>query len=270
MSSLFEGRAPIGYAHRGYSVDGAENSLAAFQAAVTLGYRHLETDARVTADGVAVAFHDQVLDRLTNHSGRLADLSWRQVSQARIAGREPIPLLEDVLAGFGEVGVNIDVKSHSAIGPTLEAIRRTGCWHRVRLAAFSHARVQALRRAAGPAVASALSPREVVALKATAGGAGRLWRPGRPGGRPPRSPSGAQWPDRAAQVPAGFGSVRLITPSFIAAAHQRGIAVHAWTINRRSEMVRLLELGVDGIITDEAELLRAILLERGQWPADRL
>lgn len=242
---------PVGYAHRGFSPDGAENSLAAFQTAVDLGYRFLETDCRVTADGVALAFHDSILDRVTNHSGRVRDLSWQQVNQARIVGREPIPRLEEVLGTFTDAFINVDVKSHAGIGPALDAIRRTGSWHRVRLAAFSHSRLLELRRAAGPGVASGLSPKEIMALKA---GDRRLRQ---------RFASGA---DLAAQVPAGAGALRLITPRFIECAHEADIAVHAWTINRRSEMVRLLDLGVDGIITDRADVLREVLLERGQWP----
>ena len=156
---------PVGYSHRGFSPDGAENSLTAFAAAVELGYTHLETDVRTTADGVAVTFHDPILDRMTNSTGRLVELPWAQVRQARLLGREPIPTLEEVLATFGEARFNIDVKSDAAVGPTLDALRRTNSWHRVRLAAFSHRRVLALRRAAGPAVAGALSPPEVVALK---------------------------------------------------------------------------------------------------------
>jgi glycerophosphoryl diester phosphodiesterase len=239
---------PIAFAHRGFSLDGAENSMAAFQAAVDLGYRYLETDARVSADGVAIAFHDHSLDRVTNHLGRLQALPWSQIAEARIMGREPIPQLEDVLAAFSDVVINIDVKSHAAIGPTLDAVRRTQSWHRVRLAAFSHARLLQLRRAAGPQIASALSPREIAAL-ASAGGRARIAVSG----------------DWAAQVPAGLGWAHLVTPRFVAAAHNRGIAVHVWTINDRTEMIRLLDLGVDGIMTDRADVLRDVLLARGQW-----
>ncbi|MGI8666209.1 MAG: glycerophosphodiester phosphodiesterase family protein [Jatrophihabitans sp.] len=241
--------APVGYAHRGFSPDGLENTLAAFQAAVQLGYRHLETDARVSADAVAVAFHDRNLDRLTNHTGPVAQRSWSELARARVLGREPIPLLEDVLAGFGEVMVNIDVKSHTAIGPTLDAVRRTASWHRVRLAAFSHSRVLALRQAAGPAVATALTPPEVAGLRS---------------GRRPRLDT-RRW-DAAAQVPPALGALPLITAGFVETAHSRGIAVHAWTVNQRAEMIRLLDLGVDAIITDRADLLRALLRERGHWP----
>jgi glycerophosphoryl diester phosphodiesterase len=246
---------PIGYSHRGFSPDGAENSIAAFDAAVALGYTHLETDARATADGLAVAFHDATLDRLTNHTGRLLDLPWAQVRQARILDREPIPLLEDVLGRFSDAWFNVDVKSDAAIGPTLDALRRTNSWHRVRLAAFSHRRVRMLRRAAGPAVANSLSPTEVLALKL-----GRLRvLPAGLADRPELPP--------AAQVPLGSAALPVITRRFIGRAHRLGLQVHAWTINTRAEMTALLELGVDAIMSDRADLLRAVLSERGAWPS---
>lgn len=243
-------RPVIGIAHRGFSPDGAENSMAAFQAAVDLGYRHLETDARVTGDGVVLAFHDEILDRVTNSRGRLRQLSWRQVSAARIVDREPIPRLEEVLAAFSEVNVNIDVKSDAAVGPTLDVLRRTNSWRRVRLAAFSPTRLLQLRRIAGPDTATALTALEVLALKY-----------GRFGLRagPPRRPG------LAAQVPPRVGPLEVVQPRFIATARKRGIDVHVWTINRRAEMIRLLDLGVDAIITDRADVLREVLRERGQW-----
>ncbi|HST48901.1 MAG TPA: glycerophosphodiester phosphodiesterase family protein [Jatrophihabitans sp.] len=256
----------IGIAHRGFSPDGAENSMAAFQAAVDLGYRHLETDARVTADGVALAFHDEMLDRVTTSSGRLRQLSWRQVSAARIRGREPIPRLEEVLSSFGGVSVNIDVKCDAAVEPTLEAIRRTNAWHRVRLATFSAGRLRRLRRLAAPGTASALSPVEVAALRHGRLGflgsvAGPLRRTNGPFAGPPGSAG------LAAQVPARLGPLQVVGPRFLAAARARGIEVHVWTVNLPAEMVRLLDLGVDAIMTDRADLLRDVLRERGQWPA---
>lgn len=244
----------IGYSHRGFSPDGAENSIAAFAAAVALGYTHLETDARATADGVAVAFHDPILDRVTNSTGRLLDLPWVQVRQARILGREPIPLLEELLGGFPQARFNIDVKSDAAIGPTLDALRRTNAWHRVRLAAFSSGRLRALRRAAGPAVASALSPSEVLALKL-----GRL--------RLPADLARSTLLPPAAQVPLGSAALPVVTERFVAAAHRLGLQVHAWTINTRAEMTALFDLGVDAIMSDRADLLREVLIERGAWPS---
>ena len=231
--------------------------MAAFQAAVDLGYRHLETDARVTADGVALAFHDEVLDRVTNSSGRLRQLSWRQVSTARIRGREPIPRLEEVLSAFGDgVSVNIDVKCDAAVrpdpggdpahqrlapGPAGRLLRRPGCGGcaagRARHRQRPHRRPRCWR----------------------CGTAGSAWPapcPGRRGGGPGRPGAG---PVRAAARSSSRGSWQRPGPAASRCTSGRSTS--------GSEMVRLLDLGVDAIMTDRADLLRDVLRERGQWPA---
>ncbi|MGB3827155.1 MAG: glycerophosphodiester phosphodiesterase family protein, partial [Ornithinimicrobium sp.] len=127
-------------AHRGFSLDGLENSMAAFQAAVDLGYRYVETDTHATSDGVAVAVHDADLDRVTDSTGRIAELPWRTVSRARIAGREPIPRLDEVLHAWPTLRLNIDVKSDAAVGPTVAAIERCRAHDRVCIGSFSDRR----------------------------------------------------------------------------------------------------------------------------------
>jgi len=237
---------PHAFAHRGFAPDGAENSLAAFERAVALGYRYLETDVRVTADGVALAFHDAKLDRVTDRRGRIADLPWSEVQRARIAGREPIPRLEDLLAAWPEVRVNIDVKAPNTIGPTVDAIRRTGTLHRVCVGAFSTRRIEAVRAALGPDLCTGLGPRAALRLRA-------------------RRPA-PRYPGQCAQVPARIGRRAFVDERYLAAAHAAGLVVHAWTVNDEVEMHRLLDLGVDGIMTDRADVLRDVLAARGQWP----
>ena len=259
---------PAAYAHRGFSpggaggssgargARGAENSLRAFRAAVDLGYRHLETDARASADGIAFAFHDPMLDRVTNSIGQLRRFSADQIEQARIMGSEPIPRLADLLAAFEQAWFNIDVKSADAIGPVLDAVRLTGSWHRVRLAAFSGRRLQVLRQAAGPAVGTALSPPEIVALKSASR---------RRGGSVPEQLRRLGERGAHAQVPARLGWLDVVDRPFVQLAHRLGLGVDVWTINDRATMIRLLDLDVDGIMTDRADLLRDVLQERGQW-----
>jgi glycerophosphoryl diester phosphodiesterase len=221
MTEFLDAPTPHAFAHRGFAPDGAENSLAAFERAVALGYRYLETDVRVTADGVALAFHDASLDRVTDRRGRIADLPWSQVRRARIAGREPIPLLAD----------------------------RTGSVRRVCVGAFSTRRIEAVQQALGPQLCTSLGPRAALRLRLPGGAA------------PPRRPLTA----RCAQVPARIGRRVFLDARYLAAAHARGLAVHAWTVNDEREMVRLLDLGVDGIMTDRADVLRDVLTRRGQW-----
>jgi glycerophosphoryl diester phosphodiesterase len=251
MAGFLDAPAPIAFAHRGYSRDGDENSMAAFEAAVALGYRYLETDVRVTADGVALAFHDGTLDRVTDQAGRIADLPWSLVRRARIRGREPIPMLADVLAAWPDVYVNLDVKADRGVPATVEAIRRTGSIERVCVGAFSTRRIERIRQELGPQLCTPLGPRAALRLRLPVAARGR----------------GVRLTGRCAQVPARIGRRPFVDARYIAAAHGHGLPVHAWTVNDPAEMTRLLELGVDGIMTDRADLLRDLLVARGQWPA---
>jgi glycerophosphoryl diester phosphodiesterase len=239
---------PIAFAHRGGAAGGVENSMAAFEAAIGLGYRYLETDVHATADGRLVAFHDTSLDRVTDRTGLIAQLPYREVARARIGGREPIPLLEDLLGAWPDARFNIDVKVAGAIGPLAEVIRRTGAIDRVCVGSFSDARIARTRAALGPRLCTALGPRRVLALRASS-----YLRPAVPG------------PAACAQVPTGFRALRIIDHRFIGAAHKLGLDVHVWTIDDATEMHRLLDLGVDGIMTDEIQMLRDVLAQRGQW-----
>jgi glycerophosphoryl diester phosphodiesterase len=150
---------PIPFAHRGGASEAPENSLPAFQHAIDLGFRYLETDVHATADGVLVAFHDDVLDRVTDRTGRIEDLPWSEVSQARIEGREPIPLLEDVLATWPHARLNIDPKADSAVEPLIEVLRRTDAISRVCVASFSDERTDRVRAALGPELCTGMARR---------------------------------------------------------------------------------------------------------------
>jgi glycerophosphoryl diester phosphodiesterase len=251
---------PIAFAHRGFSPAGtgnAENSMAAFEAAVALGYRYLETDVRVTADGVALAFHDATLDRVTDRSGRIADLPWSEVRRARIGGREPVPALADLLGAWRDVRINLDVKTDQGVPATIDAIRKTGSIERVCVGAFSTRRINAVRQALGPRLCTSLGPRAALRLRLPASGRGGI-----------RSRAGAG-AGRCAQVPARIGRRVFVDARYLAVAHALGLQVHAWTVNDPAEMTRLLDLGVDGIMTDRADVLRDLLVARGQWRARR-
>lgn len=246
---------PLAFAHRGGAAEGAENSVAAFERAVELGYTYLETDAHATSDGVLLAFHDHTLDRVTDHRGRISELPYQEVRQARIGGVHEIPLLEDLLGTWPEIRFNIDVKEPSAIAPLAEAIRRTNAYDRICLTSFSDERLTLARAAMGREVCSALGPRGVAALRAAAStsGYGRLLARVSRSGVP------------CAQVPVGFRGLRVTTRRLVRTAHAIGMQVHVWTVNDPVRMEHLLDLGVDGIMTDNITGLRHVLDRRGQW-----
>jgi glycerophosphoryl diester phosphodiesterase len=246
-TAFLDSPGPLAFAHRGGAAYQPENSWRAFEHAVGLGYRYLETDARATADGVLLAFHDETLDRLTGRKGRIAELPYRTVATALIDGREPIPKLEDLLGSWPDARFNIDIKHPAAIAPLAGVLRRTAAWDRVCVCSFSALRLRAARRALGRPVCTAASPAAIAAVAAGLGG-----------GAARAVSQGAQ----CAQVPA-----RMATPAFLRRAHALGWPVHAWTVNDPAQMARLLEAGVDGLITDDTVALRDVLSARGQWSA---
>ncbi|MFF9124953.1 glycerophosphodiester phosphodiesterase [Streptomyces sp. NPDC014889] len=240
---------PIPFAHRGGAADGLENTMAQFRRAAALGYRYMETDVHATADGRLVAFHDATLDRVTDGAGRIADLPWDDVRQARVAGREPVPLFAELLETFPEVRWNVDVKAEPALRPLLDVIERTNAWDRVCVGSFSEARVVRAQRLAGPRLATSYGTRGVLALRLRSWGLPAV---------PRRSAV-------AAQVPVSQYGVPVVDGRFVRAAHARGLHVHVWTINDPALMHRLLDLGVDGIMTDHIDTLRKVMEERGVW-----
>lgn len=163
--SFLDAPLPLAMAHRGGAREGVENTMPAFAAAVALGYRYVETDVHATSDGQLVAFHDRSLRRLTGLTGRIGDLTWAQLSAVELPGDERVPLLEDVLAAWPQLRVNIDVKAEPAVGPLAEVIRRAGALDRVCVTSFSDRRVATLRRAMGPRLCTALGPREALRLR---------------------------------------------------------------------------------------------------------
>ena len=249
--AYLEHPGPIAFAHRGGAAHNPENSWPAFEHAVGLGYSYLETDVHATADGALVAFHDHTLNRATDHRGRIARMKHDEVAAARIGGSEPIPLLEDLLAAWPHVRFNLDVKDERAIRPLAAALNRVGAWDRVCVCSFSARRLRAARRAIGHDVCTALSPQGVAAVRLAGDLTGTSQLLAR------RLVASGVW---CAQVPAV-----VATRSFIRRAHAFGLRVHVWTVNDRTEMTCLLDLGADGIMTDDTVLLRDVLAERGQW-----
>jgi glycerophosphoryl diester phosphodiesterase len=242
---------PLAISHRGSATDGLENTLAAVERVVGLGYRYLETDVRISRDGVLVLMHDATIDRVTDRAGRVEALTWAELSAARVAGREPIARVDDLLGSWPELRINLHLKVARAALPLAETIYRARAVHRVSVGSFSDRWTARVRAAAGPDLCTALGPRGVLALRAAS------YRPA----RSLVSPAGC------VQVPPRVGTLDLVDDRFMRAAHHRHLQVHAWTINDEAEMHRLLDLGVDGIMTDRADVLRDVLVARRQWVA---
>jgi glycerophosphoryl diester phosphodiesterase len=249
--AFLDGPTPIAMAHRGGAIEHLENTLPAFQACVDMGYRYLETDVRVTADGVLVVFHDPTLERVTDRTGRIESLTWAEVSTARIGGREPIQRLEDLLGAWPDVRFNLDIKAAGVLAPLVRTVRRLKIADRICLGSFSDARIAAARRLFGPSVCTALGPRGVAALRLSS--------------YSPRAAGLVRIQAGVAQVPLQLGGRALVDERFLAAAHARDLQVHVWTVDTEEETTAMLDMGVDGVMTDRPAMLRELLEKRGQW-----
>ena len=238
--------------------DGTNGSDAGLQpavarsAATTAAVRFcIETDVRATRDGVAVAFHDERLDRVTDEAGPIARCTWAELACIRVGGAEPIPRREDVLAAWPDMRLIIDPKSDDAVPPLIEAVRRNGTRERVCIGSFSVRRLRRVRTDAPGCTSCARA--EVLRLRAASYGV----------------PVGNIVAD-CAQVPlryslAGSLSIPVVDEAFVRTAHDRGMPVQVWTVNDEAEMERLRDFGVDGIMTDRVSMLKEVFGRRGLW-----
>lgn len=222
--------------------------MAAFAKAARLGFRYIETDVQATRDGVLLAFHDSDVQRLTGLSGLVGEVSWAQLHSARVAGREPIPPLEEVLDALPAMRFIVELKSDRAVEPLADVIMRTGAIDRVCVGSFLDRRITRIRRLLGPGLCTSLGRRGVARLRLSSFGL----------------PVGG-FSAAAAQVPVRYHGLPVVDRRMISAAERHGLQIQVWTVNDEAEMERLIDLGVDGIITDRPSLLKSVLTRRGLW-----
>jgi glycerophosphoryl diester phosphodiesterase len=262
MHAFLDHPTPIAIAHRGGAEELPENTVPAFDAAVELGYRHLETDAHLSSDGVVFSFHDHVLERVTDRRGRLSQLRAVEISAADAAYHFSldghsfplrgtgirVPTMKEVLTRWPGVFVNIDTKSDAVVEPLVELLRRLDAFDRVCIGSFSDERLRRVRRLSGGALCTSMGPAGITAA----------WLASRTG-RMPRPQADCL------QVPVRARRLVVVDRRFVDAAHGADVQVHVWTIDDPVEMATLLDLGVDAIMTDRPRLLREVLSARGQW-----
>jgi len=251
---FLEAEHPVAMAHRGSSVLWPENTIYAFDQALTgLGFRYIELDVRCSSDRVPMVFHDATLQRTTSGTGGIAD--WPASDLVRldagyrheIEGEHPfrgqgmtIPTLEELLATYPGAYLNIDLKAGGIEWEVAEVIRRSAAEHRCLIGSFHDARIHRFRRITKGRVAVSAGPRAVAAMYALS----RL-RLGM-----------SRYP--AFQLPHHLSALR-IDQRLVAAVHGAGAQLHLWTVNEPEDMQRYLDLGVDGIISDRPDLLRQVI-----------
>lgn len=247
-STYFDPPKPRVLAHRGLALEAPENTMLAFAKAAAIGAAYVETDVHVSHDGVAVISHDPSLRRVAGRDLRVSRLTMDELRRIDLGHGQGYCALEEALDAFPELRFNIDVKAEGALGPTVAALRRTGAASRVLLTSFSDAR---RRRAAGLVVEVVTSAGRAGVIRAM------LSRPFGPAALT-RALRGAA----ALQLPQRIGPLRIVTRALVEAAHRAGIEVHVWTVNDPADMTRLLDLGVDGLVTDRPDLALPLVADR--------
>ena len=250
-------RTPLALAHRGGALYGPnlgiENTMTAFRNAVALGYTHIETDVHATRDGRLVAFHDDRLDRVSDTPGRIRDLDWDRVRWARVGHGEHVPLLAEVIDTFPETKLNIDLKAPRTAELLWELIEHRGLQDSVCVGSFYQREITTFRKVSAGRVATAAAHAGTVLMRFGPRALSRLLRS----------------PADVFQVPPTYllarREVTVVTRKLVDAAHHFGKQVHAWTVDDPDEMHRLLDLGVDGLVSDRIDVLKDVLTERNVW-----
>ena len=264
MHPYFDLPRPHLFAHRGASGERPQNTIPAFERAVELGIPYLETDCQATWDGEIVLSHDETVDAQSDSNGPIRDYEFAELQRLDAGhGFTPdggetfpfrgqglrIPRLSELLERFPQARLNLEIKegARNQIEEVVRIVREAGATERVLLAASEDATMEAIRKLdPGTAIGSSIS--DVVAFfQAQADGS---WRDHKPLGH-------------ALQIPPEFSGRKLITDDAISAAHDLGLLIHVWTINRREQMEELLDAGVDGIMTDYPTLLLDVIKARG-------
>jgi glycerophosphoryl diester phosphodiesterase len=247
---FFTPAPPRVFAHRGLALEAPENTLLAFEKALGVGVTHLETDVHGSSDGVSIVSHDPDLTRLAGQGMRVGQLSARELGRIELGSGQGFCSLAEALDAFPDARFNIDIKSADAVAPTVAAIRDARAVDRVLIGSFSPARRLAVVRRL-PGVATSVSSRGALAAVSAARAAGGI----------PALRRILRDVD-AVQLPLSIFRMSTMTPRTIAAFHAAGVEVHVWTINDEATMERLLGLGVDGLVTDRADLAMGVLSRR--------
>ena len=229
-------------AHRGGNTDFAENTTAAFERAKELGYRCIELDVQLSRDGVVYVYHDSNFKRLLHLDKKFSDTSSREIDTFLINGKYKIPRLENIFKLFPDLTFNIDAKSWDVAEPLAEVIRTSHSLSRVHIASFSDRRVRYLSKLLNDKVKTVAGLSQVIKFVL-----GFL--------------TGIMFKFSAdfIQVPESKFGINLVSARSIKYARMIGISIHVWTINEEEKMRSLIDLGVDGIMTDHCKKLKDVL-----------
>ena len=237
-------------AHRGASLVATENSFESFRKAFDLGYRIIETDIHSSKDGTAYIFHDNTLERLTGENLKISDLKDVDIDSLKVNKSSIIPRLSNVFEEFPEGLFNLDAKTWEATIPITNTVKKMACSSRVCIGSFNDKHIDAIIRELGVETCHSMGTSNVFKFYL-----------------------GAQlgikqnFTAQCIQLPIKQFGISLITQKILRHARKLGIKIHFWTINNSGLIQKLLELDVDGIMTDDCILLKTIMEKKHKWPA---
>ncbi|MGJ4843655.1 glycerophosphodiester phosphodiesterase family protein [Leifsonia sp. Le1] len=244
--TFLSGPLPRIIAHRGLAVGAPENTLLAFLRALNAGATHLETDVHASADGVAVISHDPDLSRVAGRAVRVGQLTMPELRRIQLGDGQSYCSLADALDAFPDARFNIDIKDLASAAPAAAAILKARATDRVLITSFDEKRRRAAVDALPGVASSASVSRVLPAIAAAKAGSTSAVR---------RALRGLV----AVQIPERQGPLRLVSRRTVRILHDAGVEVHVWTVNDPADMTRLLDLGVDGLVTDRCDTLKALV-----------
>jgi len=248
MHAFLDAQKCIAFAHRGGALEAAENTMEAFEYAIGLGYRYIETDVQLTSDGVVVVFHDDDLVRLCSQLGSISDFTWDEVKKIQVLGQGTIPRFEDVLSAWPDINFNVDAKNDLVAGPLVE-VAKSDNLERLCLASEFEKRIDFIRDQFGPDLCTAASRGEIL----------RFVLPTLIGLKP------GEIKAHCLQIPTKAFGIPLTTPAILGHAVCAEKAVHIWTIDAKEEMALLADKGVGGIMSDRPAVLKSVLESLHLW-----
>ena len=246
MHPFFQDFNFYGFVHRGGDEVKTENTLEAFEYSSNLGFIFIETDVQSTKDGHVVIFHDSTLKRMAGIDKRIKDLTLNELKEIELINGGRVPLLYEALDSFPDLRFNIDIKTEDALENTIKIIKEMRCFNRSCLASFSSSRLNRIRKIAGPEACTSSGQMEIFNLICRSIGI-----------------TTKRTNSDCAQIPTSQWGIPILTKRFIAKAHQEGKLVHIWTIDDENEMYKLIDFGVDGLMTDKPSVLKKALQLKG-------
>ena len=238
----------MAFAHRGGTEFAPENTYEAFSSAVGIGYKYLETDVHPNADNKLMAFHDSSVDRVTNYKGKICNFTSSELKKIKVKEKFQIPFLEDLIESFSKSFFSIDMKSDQSVKPLIKLIKSMNAVDRVCFASFSQDRLDYVRDEFDNKCITSMGPREIIKTKISS-----------------IINFKHKIIPKISSLPISRYRIKLLNKRHINFLKSLNIRVIAWTINDVEAINKLIDLGVDGIMTDNISVLKKILIKKNIW-----